>query len=47
MKDKKLFESEQNDLNVDKEIFTVDSDEEVLNCEGSPCNFVYTDIDKK
>jgi hypothetical protein len=47
MEDKKLFKIKQNDFNVNKEIFSANSDEEVINCEGSPCSFVYTDIDKK
>jgi hypothetical protein len=46
MGDKKLFEAKQNDLNVDKEFFSAEADEEVINCEGSPCNFVYKDLDK-
>ena len=41
MKDKKMFDSEQNDINIDKGIFSAKSDEEVLNCEGSPCSFLY------
>jgi hypothetical protein len=28
-------------LNQNKEIFVAENDEEVLNCEGGPCNFVY------
>jgi superoxide reductase len=27
-----------------KKIYTGENDEEVLNCEGEPCNFVYDDI---
>ena len=30
-----------------KKIYTGENDEEVLNCEGNPCNFVYNDTDIK
>jgi len=30
-------------LDKDKKIFSGENDEEVLNCEGRPCNFVYND----
>ena len=30
-----------------KIIYTGENDEEVLNCEGKPCNFVYNDIKTK
>ena len=33
----------ETDVN-NKKIYTGESDEEVLNCEGKPCNFVYEDI---
>ena len=29
-----------------KKLFTAENDEEVLNCEGKPCNFVYDDKNK-
>jgi hypothetical protein len=38
-KDIKLENKESN-----KKIYTGENDEEVLNCEGNPCNFVYDDI---
>jgi hypothetical protein len=47
MEDKKLFKSDQDYINVYKEIFSANSDEEVINCEGSPCSFEYTDLNKK
>ncbi|MCB2293554.1 hypothetical protein LGK95_08470 [Clostridium algoriphilum] len=31
---------ELDDVNT-KKIYTGENDEEVLNCEGNPCNFVY------
>jgi len=33
------FETDVNN----KKIYTGEDDEEVLNCEGKPCNFVYDD----
>ena len=30
-----------------KKLYTGENDEEVLNCEGSPCNFVYNDIESE
>jgi len=30
---------------TNKEIYTGENDEEVLNCEGNPCNFVYDDTE--
>lgn len=47
MEDKKIIEAAQKELDVDKEIFTAKEDEEVINCEGSPCSFEYPEIDKK
>lgn len=35
MEDKKL------DLLEEEKVFVGEDDEEVLNCEGGPCNFVY------
>jgi len=40
--EKLLGTSQESDI-IDKKIFTGDNDEEVLNCEGKPCNFVYED----
>ena len=28
-------------LEQDKEVFIGETDEEILNCEGGPCNFIY------
>lgn len=33
------------ELNEDKKVYVGEGDEEVLNCEGNPCNFVYKDVD--
>ena len=32
---------------TNKRIYTGENDEEVLNCEGNPCNFVYNDTETK
>jgi len=40
--EKLLVESNENDI-INKKIYTGENDEEVLNCEGKPCNFVYND----
>lgn len=39
MKDDSVYEN--------KELFVAENDEEILNCEGGPCNFVYQDKLKK
>jgi len=38
-----LNDKQESDVNS-KNIYTGDNDEEVLNCEGKPCNFVYDDV---
>ena len=38
-----LNDKKESDVNS-KKIYTGDNDEEVLNCEGKPCNFVYDDV---
>jgi len=40
--EKLLVKSNENDIS-NKKIYTGENDEEVLNCEGKPCNFVYND----
>ena len=47
MEDKKVTKSEQDTIDVDKKIFTTEEEKEVINCEGTPCNFTYKDTDKK
>jgi len=44
------IESEDRDKLDDvnnKKLYTGENDEEVLNCEGNPCNFVYDDIESE
>jgi len=46
--EKNIIEELEKDV-TNKEIYIGENDEEVLNCEGNPCNFVYddTEIQKK
>lgn len=39
----RLNDKQESDVNS-KDIYTGDNDEEVLNCEGKPCNFVCDDV---
>lgn len=33
----------KDNINENIELFVAENDEEILNCEGGPCNFVYRD----
>ena len=37
------MKSKEIEIYENKELYTGENDEEVLNCEGEPCNFVYND----
>jgi len=40
-----LVDKSETDVN-NKKIYTGEDDEEVLNCEGKPCNFVFEDVNR-
>lgn len=41
---KEKFNFNQKDINVD--IFNIENDEEVVNCEGNPCSFIIKGLDE-
>ena len=46
MKSEKLISLNLYNIDETQEIFTGEDDEEVLNCEGGPCNFVSKPINE-
>ena len=40
MSEEKKLTEQKDELLENEELFTGDEDEEILNCEGGPCNFV-------